>query len=219
LLADSNVDYGQNHEKMRELWRGREAAGRHLNPVHVLPGENVLTFNLASGATDFSRHAWLRDHLSPSGHFRHTYLFFDLAPADFERLLAEARRFAPSPRAAEACPKDAPEAVPLDLTVEVRFPTGPPGSVPVVCVWAAATTDLALAQRAGEVLWGRAEVPRREWDRLRGGREAWYRLDPGGHAFVAFEPKEFRGTWTVRGGPATAAVRPMFMRRGRLAPQ
>jgi hypothetical protein len=77
---------------------------------------------------------------------------------------------------------------------------------------------LVLRTDTGEVVWGRAEWPRRQWDLLREGQEIWYRLDPGTHAFVAADAKGFRGEWVVRGGPVTLAVRRETFPRAR-APQ
>jgi hypothetical protein len=220
LLADSNVDYGQNYEKMGaffEEWRG---PNRYLDPVHILPGENVVSFNRASGSANFTKLAWLREHLSPRAHFRHTYLFFDVSPEAFEAFLTEARRFEPTPLAAELCPAERADQIALDPALSPSFSRKAlPGQVDVVCVRASSGADLALRSHEGEVLFGRADERRSNWDRLRDGKEAWYRLDPGTHAFVAAEPRRFFGEWIVRGGPVSLGRRQMTMNnRGELRP-
>jgi phenylacetate-coenzyme A ligase PaaK-like adenylate-forming protein len=219
LLADSNIDYGQNREKMEAWFRERKSPTSHLDPVHILPGENILAFNLASGATDFSRHAWLREHLRPNGHFRHTYLFFDVSPDQFEEFLAGARRFGPTPGESDLCPDPPPEAAADLVSGALLSRDSLRDRVQLLCMRASAPADLALRNQEGEVVWGRADSPRGEWDRLRDGREAWYRLDPGTHAFVLAEASGFSGEWLVRGGPVSLAEREMRMnKRRRLRP-
>ncbi len=208
LLADSNIDYSQNREKMEAWYQGQQSPTRHLDPVHILPGENIVRLNLASGVDGFLRYEWVRANLSPRSHFRHTYLFFDVGDQAFEQFLSEARRYGPSPIAEKLCPSGDPRAIPIDPASPASFSPGLAWPVvDLVCAWAADTTDLVLRSESGEVVWGRAEWPRRQWNALRESQEIWYRLDPGAHAFVAAGVKRFRGRWVVRGGPVTLAVR------------
>ena len=208
LLSDSNVDYGQNHEKMADWFAANRAPQRYLDPIHILPGENILSFDQANGARGYPRHEWLREHLRPTRHFRHTYLFFEVGDDDFERLLAESRRLRPAPGTEPLCPPRDPRNRPVDLQAPARFaPTPSSHDVELVCVRVSAPVDLALRGLEGEVSWGRADQLRNDWDRLREDAEVWYRLDPGVHAFVAAEPLSFRGEWIVKGGPVAAWAR------------
>jgi 4-amino-4-deoxy-L-arabinose transferase-like glycosyltransferase len=204
LTADSNVDFGQNDEKVMSWLAAHPREGRHVEPVHILPGENVVNFNLASGAGLFRRHQWLRDHLRPREHFRHTFLVFEVDGAQFERFLEDARRLRPDPRGAAACP-GGDGASPITSGDTAALPEAP--GLTVVCVQAAGPADLVLHARQGELTWGRGELRPRDRERLAAGQEAWYRLEPGWHTFVAQDGREFQGDWGVRGGPLRAAFR------------
>lgn len=204
LTADTNVDFGQNDEQVAGWLAAHPGTARHVEPVHILPGENVLNFNLASGAGLFKRHQWLRDNLRPREHFRHTFLVFDVDGAQFERFLEEARRFAPDPRAADACPPDAAGS-PVASGEAASFPDGPQPTV--ACVDVQGRADLVLRAGEGEVTWGRWEWRPRDRERLVAGQEAWYRLEPGRHVFVAQDAHGFRGEWALRGGPVRIASR------------
>ena len=219
LLADSNVDYGQNHEKMAAWFAANRAPHRHLDPVHLLPGENILSFDQATGARGYPRHEWLREHLRPTRHFRHTYLFFEVESDDFERFLADSRRLRPAPDAEQLCSPGDPRNRPVDLQAAARFAPAPsPRGVELVCARVSGPADLALRSLEGEVFWGRADQLRKYWDRLREDAEVWYRLDPGVHAFVVAEPLSFRGEWIVRGGPVAAWAREARASKRRLQP-
>ena len=222
LLADSNVDYGQNHEKMAAWFAANRAPHRYLDPIHILPGENILSFDQANGARGYPRHEWLRQHLRPTRHFRHTYLFFEVRSDDFERFLALSRRLAPVLGVEQMCSPGDPRNRPVDLQAAARFARGPsPHDVQLVCVCvrASAPVDLALRSLEGEVSWGRAAQLRKDWDRLRADTEVWYRLDPGVHAFVAAEPRSFRGEWIVPRGSVEAWARQAEAGKRRLEPR
>jgi hypothetical protein len=202
LTADSNVDFGQNDERIG-VWLSEHPGPRHFEPVHVLPGENVINFNLASGAGLFPRHAWLRDHLEPRAHFRHTYLFFDVDAAQFERFLDETRRLPATPTSA-GCgdPADA-------TTVATETPLELPDGVrTLVCVDATGVSDLALHVAAGRLRWGRPSLRPREFEGLVTGQESWFRLEPGHHEFLAEDAAGARVSLAVRGAPVRVARRP-----------
>ena len=220
LLADSNVDYGQNRDKMAAWLEAHPNPGRHFEPIHLLPGENVLRFDQATSARGFPRHEWLRAHLRPYRHFRHNYLFFEASPLDFERFLEESRRRPALPQAEALCAVDERRGTSADLAAEASF-VGRlrEGEAYLLCVRAAGTSDLALRAWEGEVLYGPADRPLRDGDRLRDGKEVWYRLAPGVHGFVAKPLDGFRGEWIVRGGPLTASVRTAKLDRRGLHPR
>ena len=179
-----------------------------------------MTFDQASGAWGYPRHEWLREHLRPTRHFRHTYLFFEVGNDDFERFLGESRRLLPGPSAEGLCAPRDPRAQLVDLRAAARFAEAPsPSGVELLCVRVSASADLVLRSLEGEVFWGRADQLRKNWDRLRKGTEVWYRLDPGVHAFVAAEPRSFLGEWIARGGPVAAWAREEEASRRGLTPR
>src|SRR6185503_15041172 len=88
LISDSNVDWGQNRNKIAG-WLVREAPQGVLDPVHVVPGHNTFSLNALAGVWDFEQHRWLREHASPRGHFGHTYLWFQVDDELYSRFLQE----------------------------------------------------------------------------------------------------------------------------------
>ncbi|HET8647022.1 MAG TPA: hypothetical protein VFO85_16115, partial [Vicinamibacteria bacterium] len=169
VMADSNLDWGQNDDKVLAWMAASARPLTRLNPPHLAPGENVVSASVFV----FGNHGWARRHLRPRSHFRHTYLLFDVTEADFARMLEEERRLVPS--AAEGCATAVlaplPPAQPLALAGTARLR--------LLCLRAASGADLAVTAAAGRALvgpWGR---PMREWDPLGPGQAAWFRLPPG----------------------------------------
>jgi hypothetical protein len=202
LTADTNIDFGQNDERI-VAWLRAHPGPRHVEPVHILPGENVINFNLASGAGLFPRHAWLRDHLEPRGHFRHTYLFFDVDPSQFDRFLEEARRLPAHPQDPAVCGDPvgySSVATEAPLALPDRRRT-------LVCVETPGRADVALQVLEGRLRWGRPGLRPREFEGLVAGQESWFRLEPGRHLFLAEDPEGVRARLSVRGaGVRVSAV-------------
>jgi hypothetical protein len=207
LMANSNLDWGQNDDRITRLLADRGMTGTHLNPVHILPGHNTLSFNLLSGSAVYERYAWLRRNGSPRGHIRHTYLWFEIEEAFFERFLDETRRFAPAARSARLCAGDvehhaliqgARSGLPRDLDRT---------SAVGVCVWASERTDLILEVRKGKIVLGHTERPRQEWEAVAQGQESWYRLEPGVHALAVTDARAFEGSWRYRHAPPQVGFR------------
>lgn len=194
LIAD--LDFGQNDEKAARWLRTQLAQGAHVEPPHLLPGANVVNFNLASGGAVFPRHRWTRAHLLPSAHFRHTYLLFDVPPPLFDRFLEDTRTFVPGP-AASLCPALASRQAPLAFGEPLGYGGRDHSGAVLVCLAVPRRSDLAVRGDRGLLLFGSAGTERRLWDRIGGGQEAWYRLETGWHAFGA-DLYEFHGRWQPR---------------------
>jgi hypothetical protein len=214
LIADSNVDFGQNDAQATPWIRARAAAGAHVEPVHVLPGDNVVNFNLASGAGLFPRHRWVRAHLTPREHYRHTYLLFQVTPAQFERFLTEARRFVPGASVERWCAGGSPPT-PLQPGLPLSVRSGRPGQATVVCLDTPAPLELVLRGRSGVAFFGAAAAERAAWDRIGPGQEAWFRLEAGRHAFGA-TARAFDGWWEPHAGGAVLTTRATVLDEGRL---
>jgi 4-amino-4-deoxy-L-arabinose transferase-like glycosyltransferase len=108
LMADSNLDWGQNRDKI-DGWMTRHGIEpARLDPPLALPGTNLLSVNVLTGVKgSFERHRWLRENLSPVRHLGHTYLWFELGPAEYERFVAETGvRRAPPPAAGRSGARD-----------------------------------------------------------------------------------------------------------------
>src|SRR5262249_15544005 len=77
----------------------------HVEPVHILAGRNVLDLNALAGVFDFEQHAWVREHLEPSGTIARTWLWYDVDDETFNRFLYETRRHAPDAVSNGLCPE------------------------------------------------------------------------------------------------------------------
>jgi Dolichyl-phosphate-mannose-protein mannosyltransferase len=198
-IAGSSLDYGQNEEKVGPWLKGQPWKNPHFEPNHVRPGINVIGVNALTGVATDRPHRWLREHVEPLGHFRHSYLWFDVDAATYERLLEEDRHLTASPEDAAACAGGQGHSV--DPATWKHFPRQKGTRAWRVCFEAGARVDVGLIDKGGGLNLGRREWKLRDWDRFRAGEEAWYRLDPGVHSLVALQPGEFRGRFRVNGGP------------------
>jgi hypothetical protein len=85
LMADSNLDWGQNRDKIGRWLQANGIAEERLDPAEALPGTNVLSVNVLTGVKGgFQRHRWLREHVEPRRHLGHTYVWFELDDALYE---------------------------------------------------------------------------------------------------------------------------------------
>jgi hypothetical protein len=83
LMADSNIDWGQNDERVEDLIDATGVRRNAINPPKLLPGLNAIRINDLTGVwrDGRRRYRWLLEHGRPVGHYRHTYILFDLDPA------------------------------------------------------------------------------------------------------------------------------------------
>ncbi|MGE0452564.1 MAG: glycosyltransferase family 39 protein [Vicinamibacteria bacterium] len=175
LLSDSNLDWGQNDDKLDGWLRENGRAGTPVNPPNPLPGENVYQV-LVLGSPRFD---WIRRNLRPVEHFRHSFLLFRLSAADFRRYLADERRFEPDARAAAACsnrPRHPPAA-------DERIVTERAAASMLVCLEASGALEIGLESERGSALFGPLGRPRKLWDMVGPGQVSYLRLEPGLHAF------------------------------------
>jgi hypothetical protein len=216
LVSNANIDWGQNDDKIDGWLAERGLAGAVRDPVHVLPGDNVLGLNAAAGVGKFRQHLWLREHVAPRAQFGHTYLWFHIDPATYERMMEEDRHLRPSPRESRLCETATAggaiaEGAPLDIP-DVGRTEGR-----LLCLTAAAPADIALVAEAGSVVIGPAAERLRDQPQLSAGQQAWFRLSPGTSALAAFAASGLRGQWRIRGGPVSLATRAIAVERGALA--
>jgi hypothetical protein len=86
LMADSNLDWGQNRDKIDGWLRQNGIDEARLDPALLLPGTNVLSVNVLTGVKGgFERQRWLRENAAPVRELGHTYLWFELDPALYQR--------------------------------------------------------------------------------------------------------------------------------------
>jgi hypothetical protein len=229
LMGDSNVDWGQNRDKIQG-WLARSGIkASRLDPVHLLPGPNVLSVTNVAGLFDFQRFRWLREHLDPLEHFGHTYLRFEVDDESFDRYMSEERTLLPSRLAAELCPAAPDEPQPTQKQVSfVRESEPPDNGAWLACVTAPRGTDLGYRVMDGMIRIGRVLPDSRcEAELIQHEQVVWRRLAPGRHALCAIEvpsrrklvPYRTEGTWVLRGHAGSVAMRPAAIQEdGRLLP-
>ena len=98
------LDWGQNRERLAGWLAEREWNAARVDPVHLLPGRNVIDLNAFAGVFEFEQYRWVREHLEPGGHLGHTYLWYLVDDDTFNRFLYDSRRLFPDPFASTVCP-------------------------------------------------------------------------------------------------------------------
>jgi hypothetical protein len=215
LLTNANIDWGQNDGRIGDWLRAAGLGSAALDPVHALPGENVFDLNRLAGVGKFRQHLWLREHASPRAHFGHTYLWFTVTPALWERLLDEDRHLRPSSLDAQLCDGAAAAGPVVDGgTLVVPELSRTEGLVLCLTVAGPGHTDLALLGDEGTVAIGPGSEALRDQPLLRPGQQSWVRVDPGTGALAAFWATGFRGHWLVRGGTVSLSTRRIAVERG-----
>lgn len=148
VLADSNVKWGQNEDKV-DAWLERigEDSGI-INPPVLQKGLNAVGINQLVGIFgDPDRYRWLRENAESSGHFRHSYILFDVDEETFQRYLHDERALEPNPFVDVACPDDlALEPVDPGRTVPVEAERG----YTLVCIRAPVETHVRFDGRNGD---------------------------------------------------------------------
>ena len=221
LLADSNIDWGQNRERLRAWLDERDWNAARVDPVHLLPGRNVIGLNALTGVFGLEQHRWVREHLAPGGHLGHTYLWYVVDNDTYNRFLYDTRRLVPDPFAATVCPDT------LDYSVQPNESAAPfalrrmprPDETWVACVVARRDTDVGFRVTAGAADVGVLVAPGRcRAQAVSEGQEVWWRLEPGTHALClvtqpyrrTWLPYAMEGAWRVRGWSVRLAVRPLI---------
>jgi hypothetical protein len=216
LLSDSNIDYGQNGAHLEGWLRERDLMGAWIDPVHLLPGDNVVSLNPLAGLGKFEQYRWWRENLRPRGHLGYTFVWFTVDAAVYERFLDESRRLVPGGADGQWC-GSAAATTPIVTGTELAVPDLSPPEALVVCVSVPTRTDVALHGSEGNVLWGPLGLPLREHPIVLPAKQSWYRLEPGTSALVLSRARDFRGWWQVERGTARIASRPATVAGGKLA--
>jgi 4-amino-4-deoxy-L-arabinose transferase-like glycosyltransferase len=217
LLADSNLDWGQNNDKIRPALLARGLPLGSLDPLHVLAGVNVIPVNALAGVMDWERHRFVREHLEPIEEIGHTHLVYEASPAVFEAFLNERRRVEPHAGAAGICTgRGLPSPVELSVRDPVPFrrSTGPTGARTwIACLETRDGADISFDLHEGRARFGRYSAGDCRFEWLSEGQGAWYRLSPGRHAFCALPlategpPQLVQGAFTLRRGAASFVIR------------
>lgn len=220
LIADSNIDWGQNRERLGQWLAARDWNVVRVDPVHILPGRNVIDLNALAGVGDFEQHAWTREHLTPRGHLGHTWLWYDVDGETFNRFLYEARRRVPDALASALCPSSldyALRASDTDTPFSIRQ-SPPPDQTWIACVVVRRDTDVGFRVSEGGIGVGTFKAAGAcDTKDVTEGQEVWWRLEPGPHALClvaqpnrrAWLPYRTDAVWMVRGWSVRLDVRPV----------
>ncbi len=89
-LLDSNLDWGQDDEYVREVYVPRSPVPVRLNPSGPTSGRIAVDLNHLFGIDPGigERYAWLRENFQPVAKVRQTWWVFDVTEADFQRCCA-----------------------------------------------------------------------------------------------------------------------------------
>lgn len=217
LMADSNLDWGQNNDKIRREMAARGLPLEGLDPVHLLPGVNVIPLNTLAGVVDWERHRYVRERLAPGDHIRHTHLVYEAAPQVFEEFLSRQRSVTPWPWVRRVCPEGGAQAL-LGIGGSLPFRRSSARRLVrnwILCVDAPEGADISFELAEGRARFGRYEAGACRFEWLSPPQQAWHRLLPGRHAFCAEPiatdtgpPVLVRGSISVRRGRAALELRP-----------
>ncbi len=213
LLNNSNLDWGQNDDRIQDWLAQRGLGAAAFNPVHAVPGDNVFSLNVLAGVGKFRQHLWLRENVPPLAHLGHTYLWLHVDPATYERMLEEDRHLRPAAVDARLC-EGAAAVGPIADGAPLALPDLGRTEGLVLCLTAGSRVDVGLMVDQGSAVLGPGGQRLRDQAQLGEGEESWYRLDPGTSALAVFAASGLRGRWAVRGGPVTLATRPVAVERG-----
>jgi len=96
LLADSNIDWGQDQ------WYINRHKERHpeikINPRSPTEGRIVVSVNELVGRFDPEKYRWLRENFEPVDHIAYSYLVYEIRPEDLEKIGFEFEGNADIPR-------------------------------------------------------------------------------------------------------------------------
>ena len=86
ILADSNIDWGQNYYYLRQYMKRHP--GCHVHPQAPVAGRIIVRVNELVGitATGPERYRWLRENFEPVDHIGYSYLVYDVSPEALGKL-------------------------------------------------------------------------------------------------------------------------------------
>lgn len=84
ILADSNIDWGQNRWYLKKYQEKHPDA--YINPESPVAGRIVVEVNRLVGLFRPERYKWLRDNFEPSDHIAYSYLVYDISSEELEKI-------------------------------------------------------------------------------------------------------------------------------------
>lgn len=216
FTADSNLDYGQNRDRVFSYAK-RLGGAFVMDQATITPGRYVASANSIAIFDTRRSHRFLLDHNVPATNVGFTHFAFSITGERFDAYLDAARTTAAISGADGVCPESG-----------TRFPPG--GQVPfeqtahhdsgrswVICTSSRKGADLGFRVTRGRLWFGRlTEEGVCEADLLQEGQQAWFRIPRGVQSRLCIREIPLRrrslpyltsGYVTVRGQGATADYR------------
>lgn len=87
-LADSNIEWGQNKDKLRQYLLGHPNA--LYSPTNVRPGYFIVNVNDLVGvaSADPEQYSWLRNNFEPVDTIAYSYMIYKISPEEIDHLCA-----------------------------------------------------------------------------------------------------------------------------------
>jgi len=206
-IADSNVDWNQNHRSARE--QANSQLGNYVfNPPHIVRGYNLFTVNSLAGVyRNFEQHRWPRWNLDPVGHFGFTTILFNVSDTEFDEFLIAERTYSAPQSSMGICREEAGEKSLVNDTLPVLKGTWSDPKIYTACLYVEKPllVEVKLDQgRAGVGLY--VSENNCQATEAGAGESLWFRLEEGMHPVCARVLQDFSGSWTVHAGSAKWAL-------------
>ena len=180
FLADSNIDWGQNRDKLSQWLEQAGISHAPVDPPHILPGVNIFSLNELAGVWwNFDEHKWARDNLRPTTHYGYTFIRFDVDQEKFASFLRDERTL----KVPSLLPDQCRNSEPYQPLAAIEFQHNRT-SGEIFCLLAKATSLVRFAAGLSSAQFGVVDNHGRcKTKQLQAGEQSWYRLKPGIHAF------------------------------------
>jgi hypothetical protein len=222
--ADSNLDWGQNRERVARYAR-ESGKALILDQATITPGLFVVAANDLAISDRRRSYRFLVEHRVPASNVGFTHFAFEVTGERFDEYMNSDRMAAAPGVPDQAC------APPLDhYAPGARIPfeqTESPGRgrLFLVCVTSRKGADLGFTVTDGRLWFGRMTANGEcDADLLQEGQQAWFRVPRASEARLCLKELPYRrtelayrasGYLTIRGQGADAAVRRFVDESGR----
>lgn len=214
--ADSNLDYGQNRERLQRYVKESELSAV-VDQAVITPGLYVVGANDLTQFGNFKSHRWLIDNDIPAVNFGFTHFGFSITGERFESFMNEARVVPSLREFDDLCSGELPHYAPRTQIpfVQKNHPDG--GRLWVICAESKKGADIGLTVLSGRLFFGRL-ISKNECstDFLQANQSAWFRIPTEGRGALCIREVPFRRTFlpylvdayvTVRGRGADVDIR------------
>ena len=216
--ADSNLDYGQNRDRVARYARESGLAYIMKQPV-VMPGLLVVSANDLVIFDSRRTYRWLMESGLPVSRLGFSHFAFSVSGESFEEYMNSYRTAAPAAGADAACAPPLAHYSPGSQVAFEQNVTPGEGRLWAVCVFSKKGVDIGFTVTTGRLFYGRVTVGGDcEADLLQQGQQAWFRVPRGENVRLCLREIPYRrasipyltsGYLTVRGQGADVEIRPM----------